>query len=101
MKLDFEGREDHYTFVEAGELAALASKHSSKITIAGNWYGKHTKATALRALTIGDESLVAASDALLSKLEDKLPHTKKFQMQRQVTGGLVCVPEYLTGQPEC
>jgi hypothetical protein len=103
MKLDFEGREDHYTFVEAGELRTLADQHSAKIANFGarGWYGGHSKQTALRALTLGDESLVAASDAMLAKLEDKLPHTKKFQMQRQVTGGLVCVPEYLTGQPEC
>jgi hypothetical protein len=103
MKLDFEGREDHYTFVEAGDLRALCQKHDAHIENFGarGWYGNHGKAAALRALTLGDESLVAASDALLAKLEDKLPRTKKRQMQRTVSGGMVCVPEYLTGQPEC
>jgi hypothetical protein len=103
MKLDFEGREDHYTFVEAGDLPALCQKHDAQIEnfAARGWYGNHRKAAALRALTLGDESLVAASDALLAKLEDKLPHTRKWQMQRTVSGGMVCVPEFLTGQPEC
>jgi len=102
MRLDFEGREDNYTFVEAGQLRALCDQHSGQIgNMRGDWYGKHDKATALHALTLGDERLVAASDALLAKLEDKLPHTRKWQMQRAVSGGLVCVPEYLTGQPEC
>jgi len=103
MKLDFEGKEDHYTFVEAGDLRALCTKHDKEIEnfSARGWYGGHSKADALRALTLGDQSLVAASDALLAKLEDKLPHTRKWQLQRTVSGGMVCVPEYLTGQPEC
>jgi hypothetical protein len=103
MRLDFEGKEDNYQFVEAGDLAALAQTHSAKIKnwSSGSWYGNHSKQTALRALTLGDESLVKASDELLAKLEDKLPHTRKWQSQRALTGGLVCVPEFLTGQPEC
>ena len=103
MRLDFDGKEDNYTFVEAGDLSALARTHASKIKdwSTGSFYGQHSKATALRALTLGDESLVAASDALLAKLEDKLPHTRKWQSRRSVTGGLVNVPEFLAGNPEC
>ncbi len=84
-------------------MAALCRKHDRSIEnfSARGWYGNHSKQQALRCLTLGDESLVAASDALLAKLEDKLPHTRKWQSQRAVAGGLVCVPEYLTGQPEC
>jgi hypothetical protein len=103
MRLDFEGREDNYTFCEAGDLSTLCTTHAASINDwrGGSWYGNHSKQSALRALTLGDESLVAASDALLAKLEDKLPHTRKWQTQRTVSGGMVCVPEYLTGQPEC
>ncbi len=103
MRLDFENKEDNYTFVEAGDLSTLARTNDGKIKnwSSGSWYGRHSKATALRALTLGDESLVAASDALLAKLEDKLPHTRKWQNRRSVTGGLVNVPEFLAGNPEC
>src|SRR6202789_360590 len=114
MKLDFEGNEDSYTFVEAGELRALVERLAGENRLHSNsaawrrggrynrdFYGRHNYASALNALTFGDESLVVRSDDLLSKLEDKLPHTKKFQLKRSLVGGLVCVPEFLTGNPEC
>jgi len=103
MRLDFEGREDNYTFVEAGELRALVDRIGlgDHKDFKGNWYGAHNARSAINALTFGDQSLVPASDALLAKLEDQLPHTRKFQTQRSLTGGLVCVPEFLSGQPEC
>ena len=109
MKLDFEDREDHYTFLDASELRSRVEA----ITAAGqfhdlgrfqrrdSWLGNVTYGEALRAITLGDESLVADSDKLLSELEDKLPHTKKFQIQRGIAGGAVDVPQFLSGRPDC
>jgi hypothetical protein len=103
MKLDFDGRDDHYTFVDSGELRALVSRVGlhDKENFRGAWYGDCDAQTAIKRLTTGDESLVAASDHLLSKLEDALPHTKKFQWQRVIAGQIVDVPEMLRGEPAC
>ena len=103
MKLDFDGRDDHYTFVDSGELRALVTRVGlhDKQNFRGSWYGDCDAATAIKRLTTGDESLVAASDALLAKLENALPHTKKFQWQRVIAGQIVDVPEMLRGEPAC
>ena len=103
MKLDFDGREDHYPFVDSGELRALVTRVGlhDKQNFRGSWYGDCDAATAIKRLTTGDESLVAASDALLAKLENALPHTKKFQWQRVIAGQIVDVPEMLRGEPAC
>ena len=102
MRLDFEGQEDYYTFVPASELRELVARiglHGEYRSFSGKWYGKHNVTSALRALTFGDESLVAASDSLLSKLEDKLPPTPKWQKVNHVAGPRVRMGAFLAGQP--
>lgn len=102
MRLEYEGKEDNFTFLDSNDLRRTTEEiikpgewDSSK------WAGKKTFQEALTALTVGDPSLVAASDALLAKIEDKLPQTRKWQRINHVTGNRVRMGAFLAGQPNC
>ncbi len=102
MKLDFEGREDHYTLLDAGDLRGTVERiglgaHKS---FSGSWYGGMAAAEAVKALSTGDPSLVPASDALLAKLEDLLPQTSKWQKINHVSGIRVNMSAHLAGLPK-
>lgn len=107
MRLTFthNGREyeDNFTFVEASELSSLIEKNGlgEKEGFSGSWYGNCTAAQARQRVVTGDPSLVAASDELLSRLENHVPHTKKFQWQRTPAGPRFNVGEAIAGIPDC
>lgn len=66
--------------------------------LARHSYG--SAAEAARTLLTGDESMVEASNAYLTKLEDMITvETKKFRIIDDVSGGLPNVPALLAGHP--
>jgi len=106
VRLEYEGKEDNFSFLEASELRrtiesnAQCVKDCKEQLAQGRWSGNLTYAQALDKLVTGDQSLVAQSDELLSKLEDKLPQTSKWQKINHYTGTRVSVTRHLAGLPK-
>lgn len=107
MRLDFEGKEDNFTFLNSDELRATIERSTECVKgvkshlAQGRWSGNMNYSEAMQALTVGDQSLVAQSDQLLAKLEDQLPQTRKWQRINHVTGNRVRIGAFLAGQPNC
>lgn len=100
VRTTFEKRDDLYLFLdEASELAEAYARFGAEHKPRGDWYGGQDTHEALRRATAGDLALVAPSDALVSRLEDQVIHTKKWRNIDDVVGSLPNVPAYLAGHP--
>lgn len=63
------------------------------------WYGNKDYDTSLDQVRSGDLSGVAASEALLDKLEAEQFVSPVWRQRLDVVGGSPCVPAYLSGHP--
>ena len=97
------GMSDEYLFCdEPSELSETYERYHAKHRDASymrDWYGGLGTCEGLRRAQSGDNALVAASDALISKLEDQIIHSKKWRNIDDVVGSLPNVPAYLAGYP--
>lgn len=108
MRLEWDGKEDNFTFLDSGDLRSTIEGNvqvqrgiKEQLGSGGrSWAGGLSYDQTLKALTVGDESLVAQSDALLARLEDKLPQTRKYQKINHYTGVRVNVPAAIAGLPK-
>ena len=103
VKIDKLGRDD-YILLENGDLmdyvAKFAGKLKSKIREAGSWVGSSYE-DFMKKVATGDESLVASSEALLSKIEDQVPMSRGWRNVDDVVGAVPNVPAFLAGHPQC
>lgn len=74
--------------------------HSRAACCAGrDWYGNKNYNTSVEQIRSGDLSGVAASDALMEKLELSAPLSHAWRIVHDVVGGVPNVPAFLAGQP--
>jgi hypothetical protein len=65
-----------------------------------SWFGNITHSQALTMATKGDDSQVAAAEALMEKFSAEI-ETSQYSDEPSVAGCYACVPEALMGEPEC
>lgn len=63
------------------------------------WYGNKNYDKSVEQIRSGDLSGVAASDALMSKLETAVPLSQSWHTRLDVVGGVPNVPAFLAGHP--
>jgi hypothetical protein len=101
--IECEHGDDFFTLISSGEIASacasakLISWRQSELS----WYGNVDLDECLRYAQQGHAPLVARSDDLLAKLEDKLPLTSAWKRVDDVVGAIPNVPAFLAGHPQC
>jgi hypothetical protein len=99
VRSTYNGVPDLFALYESGSEFGAACEHAGVAFTGSAWYGKEDRTMALRKLAMGDNELVAPSEALLSELEGLLPHTPRYVNIMDVVGALPVVPAYLSGVP--
>ena len=98
-----KGGRDYFAVCDMAGFAELADKvqgnHRTRVTANNNWTGCKSYATALDQVRNGDLSGVAASEALLEKLETEQYVSPVWRNRLDVVGGSPCVPAFLSGHP--
>jgi hypothetical protein len=87
---------------EACRDAKARYPHETHLTAKDHWYGPDSFARIQSmAEAGGDERCVPAAERLLTKLEAEFPETLRTTYEPSIAGGVVIVPDYLAGIPEC
>jgi hypothetical protein len=98
-----KGGTDYFAVCDMAGFAELADKvdgyRRTRVTADSNWTGNKSYSTALDQVRNGDLSGVAASEALLDKLETEQYVSPVWRQRLDVVGGSPCVPAYLSGHP--
>ena len=91
----------HWLFDSMGEVADTCQAAGTKYhhNAPAQWAGGHTFEEAARAARDGDLSGVAASDALLEKMERYSLATLKPTWENAISGALPDVPAFIAGHP--
>ncbi len=99
VETKWQSQPDLFALYDSGSEFGEACVAKGVAFSGSSWYGNEDKATALRKLTIGDNSLVPASEKLMEELSSALPHTQRYVNVSDVVGALPNVPAYLSGNP--
>jgi hypothetical protein len=105
IDLTYDKRPDRYLLLESDEVIPAVKSIEKRLTgyLARNrsWSGGNSFDELLNKIMLGDETLVAASEAMLEKIEDQVPMSKGYQTVDDVVGAFPNIPAYLAGQPMC
>lgn len=93
---------DKYLMLEAEQLPAIVTQQAHELRRRNTWgdWSGDSFLSFQRKVATGDESLVAESESMLSKLEDQIPHSKGWRVMDDVVGALPNVPAMLAGVPQ-
>lgn len=100
-----KGAQDVFAVCDMPGYAALADTvniavdERSHCRASNKWYGSKDYATAMAQVLSGDLSNVAASDAILDKIEAEPMLTHVWRNRLDVVGGIPHVPAFLAGHP--
>lgn len=98
-----KGGKDYFAVCDMAGFAELADTvtgyHRSRVTARNAWTGGKAYSTAVDQVRNGDLAGVAASEALLDKLETEQFVSPVWRNRLDVVGGAPCVPAYLSGHP--
>ena len=90
-------RYDSPSALRAAYIAKGASR-ATKFSSDASWYGHETEAETLHKAEIGDTTLVAKAETMLSSLETQI-ETPRRQWERSPAGPWCSVPDVLAGLP--
>jgi hypothetical protein len=98
-----KGGKDYFAVCDIAGFAEMADKvkghHRTSTTASKEWTGNKSYQTAVDQVRNGDLSGVAASEALLDKLETEQYVSPMWRNRLDVVGGSPCVPAFLAGHP--
>ncbi len=99
VETSWHGKPDLYALYDSGSEFGADCAAKGVAFNGSSWYGNEGREVALRKLTVGDNSLVPASEKLMEQLSSALPHTQRYVNVSDVVGALPNVPAYLSGNP--
>lgn len=100
---DWRGNRDSYLMLSADDLPRIVAEEESSLKsyFKGSWVGESSFNDFKRKATIGDPGLVAASEAMLQRIEDQVPMSRAWRNLDDVVGAIPNIPAFLAGHPQC
>lgn len=97
---DTKWGKDHWIFVDSGEFPAAVQKYSAAIAKNGGSWSGDSWTSFSRKINEGDEASVAASEKMLTDLEDQVPVSRGWRNVDDVVGAVPNIPAFLAGHPQ-